>query len=74
MRLLTRRKIAVVHFFYSVLAPHLLSFSIQTPPACSHSALFFASFIPAMAGAVKAVAAAKVMNAKMSLLMVILPL
>jgi hypothetical protein len=45
--------------FYCTLAPHLLSFSIQTPPAFSHSALFFASFNPAKTGAVKAVAIAK---------------
>jgi hypothetical protein len=59
---------------YSVLAPHLLSCSTQTPPAFSHSALFFASFSPAKAAAVRAVAAAKLMNAKRSVFMVILPL
>jgi|SoiMethySBSTD1v2_1073268.scaffolds.fasta_scaffold4772721_1 hypothetical protein len=60
---------AEAQVIYSFLTPHLLSFSTQTPPAFSHSALFFASFNPAKAGAVRAVAAAKVMNAKRSLFM-----
>lgn len=58
---------------YSFLAPHLCSFSIQTPPAFSQSVLFFASVIAAKAGAVKAVATAKVTNAKRSLFMVMSP-
>src|SRR6478752_9886589 len=63
------RRQAEAQVIYSFLTPHLLSFSTQTPPAFSHSALFFASFNPAKAGAVRAVAAAKVMNAKRSLFM-----
>ena len=55
---------------YCFLAPLSLSFSTQTPPAFSHSVLFFASSIPAKAEAVKAVATAKVTNAKRSLFMV----
>ena len=34
---------AASYNLYCTLTPHLLSFSIQTPPAFSHSALFFAS-------------------------------
>jgi len=58
---------------YCFLAPHLLSLSIHTPPAFSQSALFFASSIPAKAGAVKAVATVKAIIANRSLFMGVFP-
>jgi hypothetical protein len=50
--------------FYCPLAPHLLSFSIQTPPAFSHSVLFLASFNPAKTEAAKMLATAKIAKVK----------
>lgn len=57
---------------YCFLTPHLLSFSTHTPPAFSQSALFFASRIPAKAGAVNAIATVKAISANKSLFMVML--
>jgi hypothetical protein len=61
-------------FYYGFLAPHLWAVSIQTPPAFTHSVLSFAFSTEAKAGAVKAVATAKVTNAKRSLFIVNSPL